>query len=596
MRRFVTTGWFKIQAMLGLMLLSGQCLYAQDMQAAAANEVTEESIQQCSQLEDQKPNEAVALGLSLLNQLDRQLQPVQYGKVLGCLGWSYASLDQMENARIQAIQLEQLALQMPPSDDSVLLSRRAGSVFHRIGDRVSASDNYAQALRQGETINAQEQQIPVLVNLGVLNSELREHEQAIDNYYEALKLMAEIDDFRYQPPVLFNLAATLNGQKRYTEALRVFEQVEAMINDQWPSSRTAQVYAGLAAAHSGLQQYDEAEKYAVQGLALLENSGSKYNDYYNLMSTLAAIKSYQGKFDEARTYADQVKAYFTHEDNQEILLGSANPLHALALTYERMGDLPVALEIFKLARQVEQQRQDSFNQETMAQMQARLNDSKEREELATLKNERIADQIRIKEAEHKSQVMTLSIAAVVLMFVFSVWWYVLSNKKLKKMAMTDALTGLANRRAILDWLQQRPVKGNHQRFLWLIDLDRFKQVNDEYDHDFGDHALKKISETLMQESNSDRMVGRWGGEEFMLVTDDVTEKEIHSYASHLLEIIKNTEIKKGSARIGLTASIGYSKITKANQSSSSRAMYQADKALYTAKQRGRDCAVMATGN
>ena len=111
MKRFVTTEWFKIQAMVGLLLLSGQYLHAQDMQAAADSEVTEESIQQCSQLEDQKPNEAVALGLSLLNQLDRQLQPVQYGKVLGCLGWSYASLDQTENARIQAIQLEQLANQ-----------------------------------------------------------------------------------------------------------------------------------------------------------------------------------------------------------------------------------------------------------------------------------------------------------------------------------------------------------------------------------------------------------------------------------------------------------------------------------------------------
>ena len=579
-----------------LLLLSGQNLYAQGDQTTAVGDVIEESIQQCSQLEDQKPNEAVTLGLSLLNQLDRQQQAVQYGKVLGCLGWSYASLDQTENARIQAIQLEQLASQIPPSDGSVLLFRRAGSVFHRIGDRVSASDNYAQALRQGEAIKAPAQQIPVLVNLGVLNSELREHEQAIENYYQALKLMAEIDDFRYQPPVLFNLAATLNGQKRYTEGLRVFEQVEAMINDQWPSSRTAQVYAGLAAAHTGLQQYDQADKYAVQGLELLENSDSKYNDYYNLMSTLAVIKSFQGKLDEARTYADQVKAYFTHEDNQELLLGSANPLHALALTYERMGDIPVALEIFKMARQIEQQRQDTFNQETMAQMQARLDDSKEREELALLKNERIADQIRIKEAEHKSHLMTLSIAAVVLMFVFSVWWYVLSNRKLKKMAMTDALTGLANRRAILDWLHQRPIKSHQHRYLWLIDLDRFKQVNDEYDHDFGDHALKKISDSLMQEVNHDRMVGRWGGEEFVVITDDVSEKERHSYASHLLQIIKNTVIEQGSARIEITASIGYSKITKANQSGTSKAMYQADKALYTAKQRGRDCAVMATGN
>ncbi len=163
------------------------------------------------------------------------------------------------------------------------------------------------------------------------------------------------------------------------------------------------------------------------------------------------------------------------------------------------------------------------------------------------------------------------------------------------MAMTDSLTQLGNRRAIKDWSDNNSLPNPpYSRLMWLIDLDNFKNVNDEFDHDFGDHALQEIAKTLKALVNNERFAGRWGGEEFMLITDDVNDKEKDQFSQLLLQSIQATVIKLGTAKTQLTASVGLSHVVNMTPSGWKKAMYQADKALYTAKDRGRNCVVMAT--
>ncbi len=554
-----------------------------------------EQIEQCNALEDNKPNEAIALAEQLLESMTALNTTPQYGQILGCLGWAMAVIDSTEEARKRAFQLEKLALNLPESIQSIKLLRRAGGIYHRVGDRISATENYDAAMADATAMSLKEEQIPLLVNLGVLNSEIREHEQAIKTYYQALELMDETNDYRYQPPVLFNLATTLNGQQRFTEGLKVFQQVESMINEHWPNNRVAQVYSGLAAAHTGLGAYDTAKDYAQRAINIYLEAENAFNDYHNILSTLAAILSKQGDNELALQYANQVKDYYTDPKNKQAILASTNPLHSLAVTYERLGLLSTAIEMHKLARKTDEEVQDTFNQQVMSQMQVRLDASQQREELALLKSNRANDLIRIQEAEHDRRLVIILSGVILTALLAFLWWQHRTKKILTWMAMTDSLTQLGNRRAIKEWSASHSLpKPPKSRLMWLIDLDEFKSVNDEFDHDFGDYALQEIAKTLSSLVNKDRFVGRWGGEEFMLITDDICDEEKDNFSSLLLQSIKATVIEQGSAKTQLTASVGLSHVVNETTSSWQKAMYQADKALYTAKSRGRNCVVIAT--
>ena len=94
------------------------------------------------------------------------------------------------------------------------------------------------------------------------------------------------------------------------------------------------------------------------------------------------------------------------------------------------------------------------------------------------------------------------------------------NRQLEQLALTDALTGLPNRRAIEDWASREAIAAARHKFsFWvaMADLDHFKNANDIYGHDAGDTVLKKFAEILKVNSRRSDICGRLGGEEFLMV-------------------------------------------------------------------------------
>ncbi len=219
----------------------------------------------------------------------------------------------------------------------------------------------------------------------MLHSQIREEEQAIKNYRQALKLMAEQDDFKYHAPVLFNLALTLNGQKHYAESLSVFQQIETMITPQWPDRRKAQVYGGLAGVYISLEKYDKAREYNQKALAILSEKEQKSILYYLSLTNRADILIANNQPQQALAIADEVWQYYQAEENREQLMGVNNPLYVLSNVYESVNKPIKALTVRKLATEIDEEFQDTFNKGAMAQMQARLSDSQQRKQLAELK-------------------------------------------------------------------------------------------------------------------------------------------------------------------------------------------------------------------
>lgn len=169
----------------------------------------------------------------------------------------------------------------------------------------------------------------------------------------------------------------------------------------------------------------------------------------------------------------------------------------------------------------------------------------------------------------------------------------LAEMRLRQMAMLDALTGAASRRRLDDVLKLELalVRRGRPVSVILLDIDHFKSVNDRFGHDTGDEVLRGVARVLQQGARLSDVIGRWGGEEFLLVCPDTTIANAVILAERLADSLRQSSF----ARVGrVTASLG---VAEALAEDSPRELIdRADRALYQAKTGGRDRVVPATLN
>ena len=170
-----------------------------------------------------------------------------------------------------------------------------------------------------------------------------------------------------------------------------------------------------------------------------------------------------------------------------------------------------------------------------------------------------------------------------------------TSERLEHMANTDALTGVANRHAVmrrieLVWQRGR-IGGNG--CLMLIDLDHFKLVNDRYSHLAGDSVLRSAAERMRAALPDEALLGRWGGEEFIVVLDSVAEAAALELAERLRRQLDAAVDWKGSA-IHCSGSIGVAMLDPAQFNSADEWIAASDRALYRAKREGRNRVQLAS--
>lgn len=185
-------------------------------------------------------------------------------------------------------------------------------------------------------------------------------------------------------------------------------------------------------------------------------------------------------------------------------------------------------------------------------------------------------------------------------FVFS-WWaeYIrestrkaLANsiRRLGEEARTDTLTGLGNRRdfnAALEWTIAKSRRDMLPFSLAIIDLDRFKRINDTFGHAVGDKVLLHVSRIISCHLRESDRLFRWGGEEFTILMPGVGQKEAKAAVERIRQVVAKTPCKHEGHSIPCTISIGlYNGITTTDDAE--EALVIADKHLYMAKSQGRN--------
>lgn len=163
------------------------------------------------------------------------------------------------------------------------------------------------------------------------------------------------------------------------------------------------------------------------------------------------------------------------------------------------------------------------------------------------------------------------------------------NMQLEKIARTDPLTGLANRRALDDVILKEVGRGKRSgkpMVVGIMDLDFFKKVNDTHGHDIGDLVLKEVATMLVDSLRTGDFSARWGGEEFCIVFPETQGDQAISVCERLREIISKHAIIAGEVKLSVTVSIGLAVWQEGREID--EVFKDADQALYTSKGAGRN--------
>lgn len=209
----------------------------------------------------------------------------------------------------------------------------------------------------------------------------------------------------------------------------------------------------------------------------------------------------------------------------------------------------------------------------------------------------LAGWVDLRQVTESNPVHALSLLMATLIIVIVAMGLVLMSKERadalnRNLALQDELTGLHNRRSIQRLLDQQLAmlaRGRRPLAVLLIDVDHFKRINDTHGHLSGDLALREIGACLLARLRSQDLVGRWGGEEFIALLPDTGIAGARKLAEQLRRAVEQLQVVSlVGKQMPLTVSIGLHACVPADDASREELIAAADKALYQAKQNGRN--------
>ena len=169
-----------------------------------------------------------------------------------------------------------------------------------------------------------------------------------------------------------------------------------------------------------------------------------------------------------------------------------------------------------------------------------------------------------------------------------------ANQRIEELAQLDELTGLLNRRHILKCLNEEMTRAQRTNIpcsIAIIDLDFFKRINDQFGHPAGDEALRTFAISIFANIRTIDKLGRYGGEEFLLIMPDTAKDQAVRTLDRLRSILSEVDWTPISGSFNLTMSAGICSVRQAD--STEDILARADIALYRAKDAGRNRVIAA---
>lgn len=339
-------------------------------------------------------------------------------------------------------------------------------------------------------------------------------------------------------------------------------------------------------------------QYYLGQVSLAENRFSQALSHWDLAAvTFASNNDLPGLFETQRFRADALSALDRKSESSAALAQAQTAAEKIRVLAGKGKSLPRNSRIqapfseyqttyHEMLGPDSQNRLDISAKASAAVAEARF-DAK----LRDTENALMREQRKGSDMQRLSLVLALfGSVAILVLAVFILIRQIRQKRRFANLAMRDELTGLRNRRSILEYarvqFRMRITLGT-RLFVAILDLDHFKKVNDQYGHDVGDAVLIAFANACQRHLRSNHVFGRFGGEEFLLVMADTREDQVFDIFERLREIVGDLEVLGLPTTHRLSFSMGGAEV-KNNTSSLESLIKEADLALYRAKEKGRD--------
>ncbi len=449
----------------------------------------------------------------------------------------------------------------------------------------------------------------IVSNLATLYLYTGEFEEALKYSAIAENMENDITPVNYrQLTIIFNNRAYVFGKQGKHQ-----KELEAMMTATQYSKKVgsrrleAAMSINISDTYNQFEQYSQAIKMATEGIAIAREIESHYLVAVG-QSNLGAAQSKAGQHQEGIQNIHDALAYFESEKLEPV---AVETLKMLAEAYADTKDYENAFMWYLQYHERFTKMQFDLRQEKIIHIQEKFEAEKKQKEISILKKDNQLQTALIDQREWQRNIGIVIVIMVIIILSLLFNRYRLSkhlnlrleqsNLKLYDQSHKDALTGLFNRRYIRTYIDNilprgdRHIASTHYYIVLLVDIDFFKDVNDTYGHHIGDAILVELSQRLQHINRKGDIVARWGGEEFIIIAEHSNEHHQHKIAARILEAVRASPFNTSAGSINITVSIGYCKVSNGQALKEHWDKYTclADKALYQAKENGRDQCVSA---
>lgn len=437
-----------------------------------------------------------------------------------------------------------------------------GRLYYFLSDYPNALSYYYRTLELAKKLGHPNRQAASFHNIGLIHSSLGNYAQALETLQQGLEIARQAGDRWVEGFLLGSLAEVHYHCKEYDRALMYGLRSLDLARSNGTPTLVNGVLLAISWTYFELGQYDRAQDCLREVMRTAEESGDR-RGLGEAARALGEQANRRGLPDEALPFLEQALGVAVSLGEKAM---QANCHSALAESYRQLGLYQKAFEHYQTYHELDKV---IFNEKSDLRLKTldvvyRLKNARQEAEIYRLRNEILEKEI---EDQHRIQ------------------------HALKELADHDSLTGLLNRRVFIERGEELLHSRRESQFplsLLMLDLDHFKTVNDCYGHRIGDELLRAIAIWLRGHLRREDLLCRYGGEEFAILMPGMELTEAEKVAGRICRALAAHSFQVGEAVIQITISIGVAG-TEQPLTSMDELIHLADKALYRAKEAGRNC-------